>query len=222
MGGIYNGDPEIRDIDHNGADMSMHGPVFAIGEAGYQVNGLPGESPLLGNYKVGGWYDNSTYADFRTAGVGGPSETQRGNWGLYAMFDQILVPFGARGDNRGLGIFGSILVSPDQTVSQMPYFFTAGVASRGIFKSRPKDVAGIGLIYGRFSRDLRHVQEQDQEQDPTIGVQTYESVIEWTYRLYFRKNALFFQPDIQYVIRPGGTGKINNALVLGCQIGINF
>lgn len=163
MGGVYNGDPSIRDIDHNGADMSMNGPVFAIGEAGYQVNGLPGDSPLLGNYKVGGWYDNSSYTEFGTTGVGGSSETQRGNWGLYAMFDQVLVPYGNRGDNRGLGIFGSVLVSPDQTVSEMPYFFTAGVASRGIFKSRPIDVAGIGVVYGKFSNDLRHVQEQNEE-----------------------------------------------------------
>ena len=57
---------------------------------------------------------------------------------------------------------------------------------------------------------------------PTAGVQDYESVLEWTYRFRFHKNALFFQPDIQYVIRPGGTGKIDNALVLGCQIGVNF
>ncbi len=28
MGGIYNGDPSIRDIDHNGADMSMNAPCL--------------------------------------------------------------------------------------------------------------------------------------------------------------------------------------------------
>ena len=36
------------------------------------------------------------------------------------------------------------------------------------------------------------------------------------------KGALFFQPDLQYIIRPGATGKIDDALVLGCQIGVNF
>jgi carbohydrate-selective porin OprB len=43
-----------------------------------------------------------------------------------------------------------------------------------------------------------------------------------TYRLYFQKSTVFFQPDVQYIIRPVGTGKIDNALVLGCQIAINF
>ncbi len=53
MGGVYNGDPDIRDIDHNGADMSMHGPVFVIGEVGYNGTACPGDSRFLGNYKLG-------------------------------------------------------------------------------------------------------------------------------------------------------------------------
>src|SRR5215471_21746416 len=101
----------------------------------------------------------------------------------------------------------------------MPYFFAGGVACRGIFASRPTDSAGIGVVYGAFSSDLRHSQEREQLLNPTIGTQTYETVCEATYRFYFRKAALFFQPDIQYVLRPGGAGKINNAIVLGCQIG---
>jgi carbohydrate-selective porin OprB len=33
---------------------------------------------------------------------------------------------------------------------------------------------------------------------------------------------LFIQPDLQYIIQPGGTGRRDNALVLGVQLGINF
>ena len=58
--------------------------------------------------------------------------------------------------------------------------------------------------------------------DPTIYPQTRESVIEASYRFRFVKNSLFVQPNIQYVINPGGTGKYHNALVLGCQIGVSF
>ena len=222
MGGLYNGDPEIRDIDHNGADMSMHGPVFVIGEAGYQLNGLPGDSPLLGDYKAGAWYDNSRYTDFETVGFGGASSSKRGNWGVYGMFDQVLVPFGAPGSNRGFGIFGAMMASPDESVSQMPYFIDGGVAFRGIFASRPTDSAELGVVYGSFSSDLRQSQEREQLLNPAVGAQTYETVLEATYRFYFRKGALFFQPDLQYVVRPGGTAKIDNAFVLGCQVGVNF
>ena len=222
MAGVYNGDPSIHSDDHNGADMSMNGPVFVIGEVGYQINGLPGESRLLGNYKLGFWYDNSDYTDYNTVGFAQPAGTKRGDYGLYAMFDQVLVSFGEPTSNRGFGIFGTFMASPDESVSQMPYFFAAGVVSRGIFAARPIDVVGFGVAYGSFSGDLSDAQEREQQLDPTVGVQDYETVLELTYRFRFRGGAFFFQPDIQYVINPGGTGDINDALVLGCQIGINF
>jgi porin len=31
-----------------------------------------------------------------------------------------------------------------------------------------------------------------------------------------------FQPNVQFVVRPGGTGTIPNALVLGLQTNLNF
>jgi porin len=222
MSGTYNGDPLIRKIDNNGADFSLDGPVFVINEIGYQLNGLPGESQLLGNYKAGLWYDDSSFTDFRTLGAGTNSGTKRGNWGFYGLFDQVLFPFGKAGSNRGFGVFGSFLASPDESISQLPYFFTAGVACRGFFDSRPRDTAGLGVVYGDFSSDLRHSQERQRQLDPSVGVQKYEAVMELTYRAYFQRTALFVQPDLQYVIKPGGTGEIDNALVLGCQIGINF
>jgi porin len=222
MGAVYNGDPSIREIEHNGADMSMHGPVFAIGEAGYQRNGLPGDTGLIGNYRIGGWYDNATYTDFESLWYRLPSTTKRGNWGLYTLVDQVLVSFGDRSRNSGLGICGSFLFSPDDSVSQMPYFFTVGIVSRGFFPSRPTDMAGFGVVYGHFSSELQNAQEREQLFNPTVGVQDHEMVLEWAYRFDLCKSSVFFQPDIQYVIRPGGTGKINDALVIGCQIGINF
>ena len=71
-------------------------------------------------------------------------------------------------------MFGSFLASPDESISQLPYFFTAGVACRGMFDSRPRDTAGLGVVYGDFSSDLRHAQERERQFDPTVGVQNYE------------------------------------------------
>src|SRR5438552_15667833 len=70
MGGAYNGDVSIRANKHHGADWSMDGPLFAIGEVGYQINGLPGDQGLLGNYKAGFWYDDHQYIDFTTVARG--------------------------------------------------------------------------------------------------------------------------------------------------------
>ncbi len=143
-------------------------------------------------------------------------------WGFYGLFDQVLIPFAEPTSNRGLGVFGSVIVAPDQSIDQMPYFFTAGIACRGIFASRPTDAAGVGVVFGEFSSDLRDAEEREQQLDPTVGVQSHETTLEWTYRFNMRKGALFFQPDVQYVIRPGGTGQIANAVVLGCQLGVHF
>src|SRR6266481_790975 len=110
MGGWYNGDPSVRDNKHHGLDWSMRGPLFGIGEVGYQVNGLPGDQGLLGNYKAGLWYDNSQYTDFRTVGPGQASASSRGNWGIYGQFDQVLVRFGGPRSVRGFGVTSSLLV----------------------------------------------------------------------------------------------------------------
>jgi porin len=216
MGGVYNGDPSIRSNDKHGVDFSLNGPVFAIGEVAYQPNSMPGDRGLIGNYKAGFWYDNSRFADFNTG------EFDRGNWGFYTLFDQVLVRFGEQESHRGFGIAGSFLVSPDQSVSQMLYFFTAALVARGIFPSRPVDVAGLGVVFGHFSNDLQNFQRQAQQLDPNVGVQQHETVVELTYRLALLKSALFFQPDLQYIIRPGATGRISDALVLGAQVGLNF
>jgi len=211
MGGVYNGDEDIRRNKEHGMDFSMNGPLFAIMETGFQVNGLPGDQGLLGNYKAGIWYDNHQYPEFNS-----PNQ-KRGNWGFYGLFDQLLVPFGGQGSNRGFGVTGSVLISPDENISQMPYFFTAGLVARGIFKSRPTDVAGIGVVYGHFSDDLRESQRREQ-----VGAQRSETVYELTYRFNFLDDALFLQPDLQYINRPGGTGQISDALACGAQIGVNF
>jgi porin len=217
MGGVYNGDPSIRANLYHGANWSMHGPVFAIGEAAYQANGLPGDRGLIGNYKAGFWYDDSQYTDFDTVGPGRSPSRKRGNWGVYALFDQVLVRFGEPDSNRGFGVTGSFLASPDQSISEMPYFFTAAVVTRGLFTSRPRDVAGMGVVYGYFSSQLKDSQRRQQQQ-----VQKHELALEWNYRLSFLDDAVYFQPDVQYIIRPGGTGQISNAVVLGFQSGINF
>jgi porin len=221
-GGLYNGDPSIRDNKHHGLDWSMDGPLFAIGEAGYQVNGLPGDEGLIGNYKGGFWYDDSQFTNFNTVARGQAPGVTRGNWGFYGLFDQMLVRFGEPGTNRGFGVTGSVLVSPDQSVSQMPFFYTAGFLVRGLFPSRPADGGGFGVVSGYFSNDLQISQLLAQQTNPTVGVQRHETALELTYGFRFLGGALILQADMQYIIRPGGTGQISDAFVGGLRTGINF
>jgi porin len=229
MGGVYNGDPTIRDLDNHGLDMSLSGPAFVIAEAAYQTNQLKGERGLPGNYKIGSWWDGNDFPELETqalatANPGLTVPTHDGNYGFYGLFDQVLVKFSDPGEEivRGLGVVGSVVVAPDQSISKMPYFFTAGVAARGLDRCRPRDVAAFGVVFGEFSSDLRRGERQAQQIDPTIGVQDHETALEWTYIFRFMNGAYFIQPDMQYIIRPSGTGEIPNALVVGTQVGVNF
>jgi porin len=221
-GGLYNGDPSIRDNKHHGLDWSMDGPLFAIGEVGYQLNGLPGDQGLIGNYKGGFWYDHGQFTDFSTVARGHAPGVTRGNWGFYGLFDQVLVRFGEPSSNRAFGVTGSVLISPDQSVSQMPFFSTAGFLVRGLFPSRPTDATGFGVVFGQFSNDLQDSQRRAQQTNPTVGVQRHETAVELTYAFRFLGGALILQPDLQYIIRPGGTGRISDAFVSGLRVGINF
>jgi len=216
MTGIYNGDPAIRENKYHGVNLSLKGPLFAISEAGYQINGLPGDGQRLGNYKVGAWYDHAKLTDFESGA------SKRGSWGFYGLFDQVLVPFGLPNSNRGFGVFGSVTVAPDSHIQQLPLFFTAGVSARGLFDARPRDTVSLGVASGYFSEDLQRAQRNGLLIGPAGGLPDHETVIELTYRVDLHKGAFFIQPDFQFINRPGGTGHFKNAPVLGAQFGINF
>jgi carbohydrate-selective porin OprB len=200
MGGLYNGDPSIHANKHHGLDWSMDGPLFAIGEIGYQRNGLPNDPGRTGNYKAGFWYDNSQFTDFNTVARGHAPAVTRGEWGYYGLFDQVLFRFGEPGAHRGLGVTGSVLIAPDQSVSQMPFFSNAGFLFRGLFPSRPWDGGGFGVVFGQFSNDLQDSQRRARQTNPSVGVQRYETALELTYRFGFLGDALRLQPDLQYII----------------------
>ena len=231
-GGVYNGDIEhTHELHDHGLDWSMRGPVILIGEAVYQVNQKKDDPLYPGNYKFGMWFDGHSYQDFGTkvlgpnaAGLGIVSQVRHGNFGFYGLFDQALVRFGSPDEEilRGIGVTACVQAAPLQDRSQMPLFLSAAVLVRGIFPQRPRDVAGFGVFYGRFSNDLRSAERLASSLDPTVGVQQGETVLEWNYTFRFRNGAFFVEPDLQYIIRPGGTGNIPNAFVVGGQIGFNF
>jgi porin len=90
------------------------------------------------------------------------------------------------------------------------------VVWQGVIPSRPDDFAAFAVAWGGISDDLQNFQSST-----AVPVQTEETVLEWTYR-YYVTNFFYIQPDLQYIIRPGATGQIDDALVLGAQISVSF
>jgi len=142
MGGVYNGDPSVRDDSHHGAEFSIRGPVFAIGEVGYRINGLPRRSGPAGQLQDRLLVRPQPVHRLHHGGTGPDPPRPRGaNWGIYGQFDQVLVRFGGNGSIRGLGITASVLVSPDQSREPDGRFFGSGRRpwSGGLLPARPKE-----------------------------------------------------------------------------------
>jgi porin len=89
----------------------------------------------------------------------------------------------------------------------MPFFAAAGAIYRGAWPGRDKDALAVVAYYGAFSRNLRG--------------QTEEAVLELTYTLAVAP-WLTVQPDLQYIVNPGGRSSVKNALVIGAQILLTF
>lgn len=128
----------------------------------------------------------------------------------------IFQPYG-KNDPHAAGIFASVVVAPDQSINDMPFSCTGGVLVRGLVPQRPTDSIGFGVVYGKFSPDLQAAQQLAQAVNPTVRVQEYELDLEWYYRMRIRDGAMFFQPDLQYIVNPGGAHQYQNALQVGCK-----
>ena len=103
----------------------------------------------------------------------------------------------------------------------MPVFVDGGLVYRGPIPGRANDVAGFAVSYGSFSSDLRESQRSDRRTGVATTIQDYELVLEWSYSVQVAR-WLAVQPDVQYIVKPGGSSATPNALVVGMQIAVNF
>jgi porin len=101
-------------------------------------------------------------------------------------------------------------------VNKFPFFLTGGLIYKGMVPKRDGDITAFEFIYAKYSDKLRQSQR-------SVGStpQQYEIVLEFTHKVWITGWA-YFQPDLQYIIQPGGTDKIDDALVIGFQSGLTF
>lgn len=196
MGGVFYADPEIALDSKQGVDFSMRSDRGAITilQLGYE-----GEAAveLPGQYYIGGYYDSNRFEN-----VVDPTEVRYGNYGVYFYAQQMIYREGGSESNQGLTPFVSAVFAPFESFNTFPYYATGGLVYQGLIPGRDDDVAALGLYYGQFSGQLSS---------------TYEMVLELTYNFQLT-SWLSIQPDFQYVFRPGGTGVLADAVVLGWQI----
>ena len=120
------------------------------------------------------------------------------------------------GSGEGLVLFATLGYSPFQDVAIMPVQSTFGANYTGLFPGREKDRTVFFATYGNFSNDYA-----DQQAAAGDATSDYELVLEAGHRFQVTPST-YFQPDVQYIVQPGGTGTIDNALVVGAQFGFSF
>jgi porin len=209
----------------NGLDLTFAGTgVIAPVEFGW----LPGQRSggMPGEYKLEGYYDSSPAPDVSLdvhglpAGVtGSPFAQDGGLWGAYALATQ-MVYREAPGSTRGLSLFGMVTLSDPKT--ETFHYFYAGAYYQGTFPHRDSDYVSLLFAHCTFNNRLTQYQEDRNRVSPgSVGVQTYEDAAELDYAIAV-KPWLQLRPNLQYIIRPHGTGKIPNAFVVGMFTKINF
>lgn len=210
--GIFQATKANRVIANHGLNMEFapSDGVSMFGETGWKSK-LPDSrsgSSLPGEHKFGGYWSSWEYRQFS----GGTSPQ---SWGLYWIGQQMVWREQPKTE-EGITLWYSFVTAPSDNVSRFPFFTGAGAGWQGLLDNRPEDWVLFGSYFGTISRDFADAQEAKGAGDPTS-----EWVLEWDYRAQLTP-WLYVMPTTQWVIRPGGTGNIPNALVLGAEIGVTF
>ena len=124
-------------------------------------------------------------------------------------------PAPAKLSEQGLRFFSLVNLAPSYN-NLMPFYFQTGLIYEGLIPHRDKDQLGLAWAYGSYSYDSIQVEQQRNRPQ-----RTYQAVLEIDYRVQINQWA-YVQPSLQYIIRPGGNGLIENATVLGAQFGVTF
>jgi porin len=172
--------------------------TFLIGETGLKWTA----APLLqqaGNLRMGAWGHTGTFTRF-------DGQEQQGTYGYYGIVDQTLwQPKGEPATGRGVRTFFECGQTQND-IYPIDRHFGGGLTWTGPLDYRPSDVIG-------FSPQYAHISPQANLQHP------YELALEGFYLWQITPWA-FIQPDLQYIIHPGGI--YPDALVATLRVQISF
>lgn len=177
--------------------------ALLIGEAQYRRGGT---RAILGY-----WHYTAGFAPLDAAS---PVDRRRGNDGLYMMVEQRLSRVGADGA-RGLSGWLRLGLASDR-FNPIAQNLSGGLVYAGPIAARPEDQVGIAFSRARFGPPYRAA--MDAAGTPSTGS---ELAIEASYRAVLT-SWLSVQPDLQYIVNPGGDPGLRDALVIGVRTQVGF
>lgn len=184
--GIYDGDPGDTRENQKWDLNSEQGYLYIIEEDYHR------ESDKDGTYKCGFWYHTSDFAD-----ISNPMESHNGNYGGYAIIDQVI----SKNGTREWAVFTQLGAAPkDRNIIE--FYVGGGVHCQGFFNNRPDDVFGLAIADANISEELRSIENMESS----------ETVVELTYQM--QVNPWFvLKPSIQKVYNPSADPSLDDAVV---------
>lgn len=206
----------------------------------------PESKGLPGTAKVGFWVQ-TTQGTEQSSGdlpITGSTATGGYNSGFYGIIDQQLTIVSDKviatssadgkgsvapnstqpvsGNNplmpniKGLSSFARIGFSPEIS-SPVSLYADTGFVYTGLIPERDLDKLGIAFGYAAARDPLL----SSNEHSSYVFSPSFEAVAELSYSVQLSPT-ISIQPDLQYILHPGGTQQYGNALVVGMRAVVNF
>jgi porin len=188
--------------DPDGIDTSFDDGALVIGEFGWT-------GPI--KIGVGGWTYSKRQDDIRDVGAAGAPERRRAA-GAYLLLERELWAQEESG-RKVTGFLRAGLADGDTTPFRGGW--QAGVLVAAPIASRPNSQFSIGVNQARLSDKFRA-----NFSDAGGRASASEGQLEITYADTLGR--LTLQPDVQYVVRPGGDAARRDVVIAGLRLGVEF
>ncbi len=200
-GGLFDGNTEntVPDVASTNPN-AVENPDGILALVEESLNWRISAHHLSGTFTLGQWYHTGTFQRYS-------GSSAQGAEGFYAYLDQTLWTFAhAKGQTASrIGTFVQYAWANDQ-LTEIDQNISGGLRWRGPIPGRTDDNTGVAATWAHLS---------PYAQTPY----SYELAIEGFYTAQITP-WLSIQPDLQYIIHPGGA--YQNALVATVQVGIQF
>jgi len=206
MAEISDGDPGKNDCGKHWKLDSKEG-FLNFFELGYHFGDQEESRTMPGTYKFGWWYHTDEFDDIRDVDESDDPLEHNGNYGLYFIADQMLIPGEGK---RGLGAFLQVGGVPDDR-NEVDFYLGGGIHYQGIIPSREDDILGLAVAHASISDDLKDIEKRD----------SHETAVELTYRSQVLP-WLAIQPGVQTIFNPSADSTLDNAIVSIIRFQINF
>ncbi|OYV36138.1 MAG: hypothetical protein B7Z80_16465, partial [Rhodospirillales bacterium 20-64-7] len=227
LAGVFDDNPggggfaeDAQRLDATGGKFNLHTGALFIAEYQFAINqpsvgqfvqSAAVQPGLPGTYKIGFWYDTGAFPDQRygtdglslanPAGNGVPA-THHGDYSIYAVMDQSI--WQSKADNsRSVNLFARVMGAP-AAQNLISFSLNGGVTLAAPLPGRDNDQAGLDVGVGKVSGRAAGLDRDGRHYNGTNApVRTTETLVEATYQAQLSPSVIL-QPDIQYVINPGG------------------